>query len=412
MARSMHFRGITPKLADGVDVIEDSHVQNVEASDADAPTSPLSLLMESAFSADTFNFDPDATGPRGSGSYAIGDGSGWTSGSWTAGDGWTRGDGWTGGGGGGGWTGGGGGGWTPGSGGGGWTPGEGWTGGGGGGWTPGEVEDALDALEPLIVTIMVDGVERSFGIIMPADYDPDMVYSAIMTFHGGGTVGTDPNAMAALTGFSSYENPAQFIEVYPIAAGDTWGWDPDDSPYDDIAFIEALAEELVANYSVDPDNLYAAGVSGGGMMVQSLALEVPELFAGYAVVAANMMEVLEAEAVVSATDEPIIIFHGTDDPGQPYDGISGWQGKTIMYGSEESADYWADRNDTEMGEYVALPDTVDDGMSVSVSMSLDGTVAHYVVEGGGHTWPGSLPDSAQDISASELIVDFFSDFGF
>lgn len=336
--------------------------------------------------------DGESSWTGGGGSWTGGDGSGggWTGGS---GGGWTGGDG-----SGGGWTGGGGG-WTGGDG-----SGGGWTGGGGGGID-------LDWLLPVEVTIMVDGVERSFGIIMPKDFDPSAAYSGIMTFHGGGSVGTDAAAMAGLADFSSYDNPPQFIEIFPQATVDGWAWEPGDSWADDIGFVEALIDELVANWNLDAGALFAAGMSAGGSMVQRLALEVPELFAGYAVVVSSVTATMTANAVASATDEPMIFFHGTEDMSVPYEGYYDWQGNPILYSAEEGVEFFASLNETEMGEFILLPDVADDGMTALMRVSDDGSIQHYVIEGGDHSWPGSLDDSPQDIDASQLMVDFFSDYG-
>jgi polyhydroxybutyrate depolymerase len=419
MTRPMLFRGVTPTVTDGAAIPEDIFAGNAQSGGHDALSVTAGARFETSLGADSFVFNLDASTERGGSSWTGGTGGGLSgigSGGFTPGgnsSGWTPGGGGTGG-----WTPpGGGGGWTPPGGGGGWTPpgggGDGGGTGGGDGGGDGGGGGPYVPTAPQIVTIMVDGIERSFGIILPENYDPDMIYSAIMTFHGGGTTGQDPQSMASLTQFSGFDNPPEFIEIYPIAEGDTWGWDPAKSPYDDVGFIEALVAEVTANWSVDPENIYAAGMSAGGMMVQSLALEVPDLFAGYAVVAANMMASMEAEAVASVADVPMVIFHGSEDPTQPYNGIIGWKGNTFMYGSEESAEFWAEQNDTTMGAYVALPDTTDDGMTVMMATSLDGSIEHYIVVGGGHSWPGALlGEATQDIDASQLMIEFFQDQGF
>lgn len=311
------------------------------------------------------------------------------------------------------------GGWTPPEGGwsppdGGWTPPDGGWSPPDGGWQPPDTGGGgidLDWLLPVEVTIEVDGVLRSFGITMPKDFDPGQLYAGIMTFHGGGETANDPITMAGLADWSDYENPPEFIEIYPIGLGDTWGWDPNEDPFNDLAFVEALVDELIANWNLDPEALFAAGISAGGSMVQRLALEVPELFAGYGVVVSSLTEAMTANAVASDVDEPMIIFHGTEDAFVPYEGYYTWQGDPILYSGEEMAEFWAEWNESEMGEFAMLPDTADDGMEVMMRTSLDGSIAHYVVVGGDHSWPGSLETSAQDIDASQLIVEFFADYG-
>ena len=363
---------------------------------------------------DVFVFHSEVAVERGSGGWTPPEG-GWTGGNggWTPPEGGWGGGGWSppegGWGGGGGWTPpedgwGGGGGWTP--------PEDGW----GGDWSPpnggwGGGDWSPDWLLPVEVTIMVNGIERTFGITMPKDFDPAQLYAGIMTFHGGGESGTDPVTMAGLADWSDYDSPPQFIEIYPVGMGDTWGWDPNDDPFNDLEFVAALIDELITNWNLDPEALFAAGISAGGNMVQRLALEMPEFFAGYGVVVSSLTDAMVAEATASQVDEPMIIFHGTDDAVVPYEGIDGWQGQPVLYSAEETAEFWAEHNDTEMGEFIELPDSTDDGTTVLYRTSVDGSVAHYVVVGGDHSWPGSIETSAQDIDASQLIVEFFSDYG-
>lgn len=277
---------------------------------------------------------------------------------------------------------------------------------------------------PQEVVITHDGIERTFIIDVPKTFnpnDPSQSYAAVLAFHGGEK---DALGMAGITGFSVVGNERDFIAAYPSAVTDQWndGRETTQTGIDDVGFVQAMIAELAGNWMVDTGRIFATGVSSGGMFVQRLATEVPELFQGYGVVSANLPAPLEG-AAHSDVDEPMIFFHGTQDQFMPYEGgtmrggYNGLGAGGTVLGGEATADYWALQNETVMGSFEELPDIADDGMTSSRRVSQDGSVAHYVVDGGDHQWPGMTnwfgysPGTTQDINATEIMVDFFSDYG-
>jgi len=118
-----------------------------------------------------------------------------------------------------------------------------------------------------------------------------------------------------------------------------------------------------------------------------------------------------------------VFFNSTEDRYMPFEGgrvIGGFNGVGAggdVLGSLATADYWADQNDTEMGVFEQMPDIADDGMTTAYRMSDDGTIHQYVTYGGDHQWPGLDPSSGygnaatQDINASDIILDFFEEYG-
>ncbi len=70
---------------------------------------------------------------------------------------------------------------------------------------------------------------------------------------------------------------------------------------------------------------------------------------------------------------------------------------------------WAEHNgcDTQ-----SIEDRVSDEVIRYHWVNCDARTEWYLIEGGGHTWPGAVPvpglgHTTRDISASELIWDFF-----
>ncbi|NJE00926.1 PHB depolymerase family esterase [Thermococcus sp. JdF3] len=278
-------------------------------------------------------------------------------------------------------------------------------------------------------SIVVDGLERTFILHLPANFSEDEHLPLIIALHGGGGTGFD---MERLTrgGFNELADRDRFVVVYPDGIERHWNDGRNLSRYraqreniDDVAFILALIDFFVNEYGVNRSRVYITGMSNGGLMAYRLACEIPERLAAVAVVGVSMSENLYGNCS-SATPLPILIILGTDDPIVP------WNGGKLHFGPVElgeavsigeTVEYWAARNGCTVRhgrEY--LPDAdPEDGTRVWVerySNCTDGAeVVLYGVEGGGHTWPGGyqyLPRiiigrTSRDMDASEIIWEFF-----
>jgi polyhydroxybutyrate depolymerase len=111
-------------------------------------------------------------------------------------------------------------------------------------------------------------------------------------------------------------------------------------------------------------------------------------------------------------------LHGTEDRLVPYNGPKADAGFVTFGAVEKSVQTWARLNGCSLEPQTAsLPDTAEDGTTVSrktFSACQGGAeVVLYVIEGGGHNWPGQparlgfLGKSTNDISANDVIWDFF-----
>lgn len=270
---------------------------------------------------------------------------------------------------------------------------------------------------PQWVTFTHDGIERRYIIDLPTSFDPAEDYGAVMAFHGGGI---NAPAMYGLTGLGDFVDDRDFIAVFAEAAGGLWndGRPEADTGIDDIGYVGAIIDQLSANWSVDADRVFAGGASNGGMFVQRLALDLPDGAAAIAAVVANMPVALSGSAD-TPTATPGVFFHGSQDRLMPFDGGRVPAGQEAGVGgevlsAEDTLDFWADANATMMGDVRMLPDIADDGMTVDLRLSDDGSLAHYVVNGGGHSWPGAdseRSNATQDIDATEIMLDFFEGYG-
>ena len=109
----------------------------------------------------------------------------------------------------------------------------------------------------------------------------------MFNFHGGnGTI----DGQIYISDMRNLSDENNFILVYPQAIADptddgslNWIF-KGDSDHDDIYFIEALIDELSAQYSIDTTRVYACGYSLGGEFVYELLCRLNDKIASGAVV--------------------------------------------------------------------------------------------------------------------------------
>ncbi|NQX90396.1 MAG: hypothetical protein HRT77_17280, partial [Halioglobus sp.] len=150
---------------------------------------------------------------------------------------------------------------------------------------------------------------------------------------------------------------------------------------------------------------YAAGMSAGGDMTSALQCLPDSPFEAYGPVTYAYYNAQECRHAPSA---PMLYFHGTDDVVVPFEGSSApWFDPPVP---QLMADWAAHNgcNDIPQEERVAY-----DVLRYTFT-ACDAPVSWYLVEGGGHTWPGAVPlpglgYTTQSINASELIWQLFFD---
>lgn len=215
--------------------------------------------------------------------------------------------------------------------------------------------------------------------------------------------------------------------LWPEAFGD-WNdvrTDRSGSPYDetdDIGFLRRLIGELAEAGTVDPDRVYVAGPSIGGIMALRLLCEAPEMIAGAAVAIASLPD---PGACPPGPPVPALVIHGTEDPLIPPHGgrIGGWnplvRDRGYVQPISATLEALARRNRCAAVEETPLPDRARDDGSTVVKRAYTGCAAplvHIVVEGGGHTWPGAsasglgrriVGETNYDISATREVEAFF-----
>lgn len=183
---------------------------------------------------------------------------------------------------------------------------------------------------------------------------------------------------------------------------------------DDVQYLSDLIDLFVDGGYADPRRVYASGLSHGAFMSLRLALERPEKIAGIGVVAGLLCS--ELDEVELSQQVKVVLIHGTQDTIVPFSGMT--YGETVWaHSSDETAAWFLKRYGIGPEPIISqLPDLdPEDGTIITRKAYADENgveqVVQYVVEGGGHTWPGGTqyaPVSvcgvvSRDAQAAELI---------
>src|SRR5271166_5796614 len=160
-------------------------------------------------------------------------------------------------------------------------------------------------------SIVVAGLTRTFIIHEPARAGSGL-RSLVIAFHGGGGQG---QGMIRLTHFDKVADEHGFVVVFPDGEARQWNdgrAGVKRSNADDIAFVRALIARLIATDRIDPQRVYATGMSNGGFFSYRLGCELSNQIAAIAPVAATMPVPLD-QSCRPARPVPVIAFNGTDD---------------------------------------------------------------------------------------------------
>ena len=269
------------------------------------------------------------------------------------------------------------------------------------------------AQQTINASITHDGIERDYILYVPEIYDGSTAVPLVLNFHG---FGSGASQQMFYGDFRDIADTEGFLLVHPEGTtfiGNQF-WNVEfpgiSSTIDDVGFTEALIDELATLYTIDLDRVYATGMSNGGFMSFLLACQLSEKIAAVASVTGSMTQDTFDDCNAQLPT-PVLQIHGTEDDVVLYNE------NNLSLPIPDVISYWVDHNNCETTPTTTtLPDVdVSDGSTIEYSVYEDGdngiTTEHMKVIGGGHTWPGSILNSAgtnQDIDASIEIWLFFS----
>ena len=201
----------------------------------------------------------------------------------------------------------------------------------------------------------------------------------------------------AVAGMKATADADGFIVAYPQAAipsGSGFDWNVPGQPLvggahvpsgaaDDVAFLTAAVTALEHRYCIDPRRIDATGFSGGARMTSQLGCDLSGRIAAIAPVSG----VRFPSPCPGTRAVPVVAFHGTADPVDPYAGNGQ---RYWTYSVAEAVRRWAAHD-----RCPATPATTAPSPTVQLATyapcSGGAVVDLYSLTGAGHTWPGGPP---------------------
>ena len=263
--------------------------------------------------------------------------------------------------------------------------------------------------------------DRPYLLQVPPAVTPEAL-PLVLELHGRGI---DAEAFDRMTGFGRLADEAGFVLAMPSSVGEVWndGRSPAAAGIDDVGYLAAVIDDVVAKAPIDRRRVYVVGMSNGAAMAGRLACQLSDRIAAIAQVAGTA-----ALDVVAGCDAgrplPVLQVHGTADRYARYDGgvPRGLVTRAVLrqpggrsIGVEAWARLWLARNGTR-GDPVVESIAPDTTIRRWAGPSPASDVVFYRVEGGGHTWPDgtfALPRilfgrTSRTFSATKVCWEFLA----
>src|SRR6516165_943874 len=158
------------------------------------------------------------------------------------------------------------------------------------------------------------------------------------------------------TGFAEAAARRNFTAVFAQGLWRQWqdGRVGRSGPPDDVAFLAALVDRLIASGIALRGHVYISGISNGGSMSFAMACKAGHLFRGLATVVANMPGGLDR---CDPLPMPLVMINGSDDPLEPYQGGKvGWiSGGGTLWSVGQTTDFFVRVNGCAGSTQRALP---------------------------------------------------------
>ncbi|MBN1254618.1 MAG: hypothetical protein JXA50_05030 [Deltaproteobacteria bacterium] len=274
-----------------------------------------------------------------------------------------------------------------------------------------------------------DGIRRTYIVHIPPQCDPQKALPLVLVFHGGGG-----NAKQALDSYGLVEKADSegFVLVTPNGTGRlknrllTWnvgfgfGYAMRHN-IDDIGFTQKLIKEIEDTIRIDPQRIFATGISNGGILCHFLAAKLSGKIAAIAPVVATIggkRSIGEQYILPSQPNEAVsvIAFNGLLDEHIPYSG--GLQKKSVgkrvwVKSAQEMHSFWTKANQCTSTPHIEV-NKHDEYKKITYDKGInDSEVIQYLIFNQGHAWPGEkkprwgADTPSKTVNATELMWEFF-----
>ncbi|OLP17208.1 hypothetical protein BST81_17835 [Leptolyngbya sp. 'hensonii'] len=275
--------------------------------------------------------------------------------------------------------------------------------------------------------LSVGNLKRTYRIHLPPRYDDKTRLPLVIVLHGFG--GNGRNGLEQGKWIEKSEREG-FLVVGPegvlkqpgqresfLRNPRSWNSGPKETPaavrqVDDVGFMRALIDHLLATGWVDENRIYVTGFSNGAAMTFRVGLELSDRIAAIAPVSNTLL--VQPQPLQRPVS--LLLLFGTADPINPMTGGQVTRsGQTIT--RPAAIDSW--KTWAQLLQCPAEPQIIYDRDGVKGRAfrpcTADAEALFYTVEGMGHVWPGGrnyLPErtigkSSNAIDATDLIWEFF-----
>ena len=284
----------------------------------------------------------------------------------------------------------------------------------------------------------LDDSDRWFLITTPDDLDADTPLPMVLDFHG---LAEGAEVHSLMSELPAYGQEHGFLVISPHGEGAPVRWrvDPEIEANADLQYVRDLLDQLEAEQCIDTSRIYSTGLSNGAFMSSILGCTMADRIAAVAPVAG----LIRPASCEPSRPVPVLAFHGTADPILLFNGGVGERLGNVLPGGGGGA-----VTDPVPGEEAALPEPdldgegypkaaqewatgngctgepVDEQLTDTVlqrtwDCPADGVVEFDIIDGGGHTWPGSafsnklasiMGPTDMGTDANEQIWQFFQRF--
>lgn len=269
------------------------------------------------------------------------------------------------------------------------------------------------------------GASRNVIVHVPPGLPAGQPAPLVLALHGGGghaAFMADDDRY----GLNRQADRSGFIVAYPngfsrLPGGRFATWNAGgccgaarDRGSDDVGFIRAVVASVRERIAVDPDRIFATGMSNGGMLAHRLACDAADLFRAVAAVAGTdatrrctpvrPVSVLH----IHARDDTHVLFNGGAGP----DAFRDREAVMDFVSVPETIARWAQRNRCSgpPRRLLTRPGASCDEQAVCAGGS---RVRLCVTDTGGHSWPGARTvrrghePASTALDANEAIWQFF-----
>ena len=237
--------------------------------------------------------------------------------------------------------------------------------------------------------------DRPYGLKVPAGYDGQSPVPLVLLLHG---YTADGAKQAKYFGLPALANKEGFLLAYPDGTRDRLGnrfWNATDaccdffrSGVDDVAYLDAVLDDIAARYPVDPARVFVVGHSNGAFMAHRYACDRASRVA--AIVTLAGMQWKDQTNCRAGSPVSVLHVHGRNDETVKYDG--GYTPAAAYPGAVETVGDWA-ASDACSGELAATGRKLDLDRTVAGDETAEQVfsgcpagvgIGLWTIEGGGH----------------------------